>query len=57
VEELGVEVVAEMPLLAELQNMVISLPSISAFIKSQNYSLWAGTIMQHRFPSFLFFLP
>jgi hypothetical protein len=52
-----VEVVAEMPLLAELQNMVISLPSISAFIKSQNYSLWAGTIMQHRFPSFLFFLP
>ena len=37
VEELGSDVVEEMPGLVDLQNTVISLPSINSFIKSSKY--------------------
>ena len=37
VEELGSDIVEEMPGLIDLQNTVISLPSINSFIKSNKY--------------------
>ena len=36
-EELGSDIVEEMPGLIDLQNTVISLPSINSFIKSNKY--------------------
>lgn len=37
VEELGSDIVQDMPGLIDLQNIVISLPSINSFIKSSKY--------------------
>jgi hypothetical protein len=37
VEEVGPEVTAHMPRLVDLQNRVISLPGVRAFIRSSDY--------------------
>jgi glutathione S-transferase len=42
VEECGPEIVADMPNLVNLQNMVISLPGVSSFIKSSRYYPLSG---------------
>jgi glutathione S-transferase len=42
VEECGAEIVAKMPLLVDLQNRVMSLPSVRAFIRSPLYYPLSG---------------
>ncbi len=37
VEEAGAEIVAKMGFLVELQNRVMSMPSVREFIRSENY--------------------